>query len=162
MLLRPTRLEDAAFVLELVNTPKWLQFIGDREVRTIDDARQYIKQKIFPQLERLGFANYTMIRKEDNAKMGSCGLYDRVGLPGVDIGFALLPEFEQQGYAYEAASRILKAGLEEFGLPEVSAITAKANIRSQRLLEKLGLTFKKHIKLPNDEEELCLYQLSIA
>ncbi|MDZ7612933.1 MAG: GNAT family N-acetyltransferase [Flavobacteriaceae bacterium] len=79
LILRPTTEEDAEFVNELLNTPKWLEHIGDRNVHSVEDAIQYIKSRISPQLERLGFSNYTLIRKSDGVKIGSCGLYDRRG-----------------------------------------------------------------------------------
>lgn len=161
LILKPTSLEDAEFIFELVNTPNWLQFIGDRKVRSVEDAKEYIKNKTFPQLERLGYGNYTVIRKSDNAKVGTCGLYDREGLEGVDIGFAFLPQYEKMGYAFEAATRIKQAGLQEFGLKQIKAITIKENISSQRLLEKLGLKYITMIRIPDDPEELMLYELTV-
>jgi len=157
LILRPTSLDDAAFILELLNTPKWLQFIGDRKVYNLEDAAKYISQKILPQQEKLGFSNYTVIRKSDQAKMGSCGLYDREGLEGVDIGFAFLPAYEKMGYGYESALKIKEVGFDIFKIKKIKAITTKENIASQKLLEKLGLEFSKMINLPDDEEELMLY-----
>ena len=161
LILRPTILEDAAFILELLNTPKFLQFIGDRKVKTIDQAQQYIKDKILPQLERLGYANYTLIRKSDGVKIGTCGLYDREGLDGVDIGFAFLPQYEKMGYAFESAEKLKRAAFEIFGLKKLSAITTRENTSSQKLIEKLGLTFKEMINIPNDNEDLMLYTLEV-
>jgi RimJ/RimL family protein N-acetyltransferase len=157
LFLRPTNTEDAEFLLELMNSPKWIKNIGDRKVRTIQDSINYIESKIKSQQERLGFSNYTVIRKTDQAKIGTCGLYDREGLEGVDIGFAFLPQYEKMGYAYESASKMMELGIQHFGLKKISAITITENIDSQRLIEKLGLKFDKRIKLPNDEEELLLY-----
>ena len=87
LLLKPMSKEDAPFLLELLNSPKWIKYVGDRNVHSIEEAASYIKIKMTPQLKRLGFSNYTVIRKTDHAKLGSCGLYDREGLEGVDIGF---------------------------------------------------------------------------
>lgn len=162
LFLRPTAEEDAAFILELLNTPKWLINVGDRNVRSIDDAKAYIQNKITPQLERLGFANYTVIRKSDGAKMGSCGLYDREGLEGVDIGFAFLPQYEGQGYAFESAQMVKEAGIKHFGIKQISAITIPENMASRKLIEKLGLKFVETINLPDDEVELLLYRVEIA
>lgn len=159
LILQPTTETDADFILQLMNSPKWLQNIGDRNVKTIQDVHNYIITKMYPQLERLGFSNYTVIRKSDGAKMGTCGLYDREGLEGVDIGFAFLPEFEGQGYAYESAKMVLKTGIEHFGLTRVSAITIETNLASRKLIEKLGLTFSKMFRLPDDPEDLMLYEL---
>lgn len=160
--LKPTSIEDAAFVLELFNSPKWLRYIGDRNVHSIEDAKAYISAKIYPQLQRLGYANYTVIRKSDGIKMGSCGLYDREGLEGIDIGFAFLPDFEGQGFAFEAARKVLDFADDVFGIERIRAITTHDNSASQKLLEKLGLTFKKNIKLPNDEEELLMYEITLV
>ncbi|MFD3003347.1 GNAT family N-acetyltransferase [Pontibacter toksunensis] len=158
LILRPTSEEDAPFMFELLNTPKWLKHIGDRNVRSVEDAKDYIKTRIRPQLERLGFSNYTIIRKSDNVKLGVCGLYDREGLEGIDIGFALLPEHENKGYAFESANEVKRVGLEEFGIARIGAITTKDNVASQKLLEKLGLKFSRTVKLPDDDEELLLYE----
>lgn len=162
LILKPTSEEDAEFILTLLNTPKWLKFIGDRNVTTIEKAREYIATKIVPQLERLGYSNYTLVRKADNVKIGTCGLYDREGLEGVDIGFAFLPEYEKRGYAYEATSRLKEAGIHEFGLTEISAITTKENVSSQRLLQKLGLSIAGTTKLPNSNEALLLYKIKVS
>ncbi len=77
LLLRPTDERDAAFIRDLLNTPKWLEFIGDRKVRTEEQARLYIRSRILPQLERLGFAHYTLLRKADGKAVGACGLSRR-------------------------------------------------------------------------------------
>ena len=160
LILKPTLEEDAAFVWELLNTPKWLKYIGDRNVKSVEDAKVYIKIKMLPQLESLGFGNYTVIRKSDDAKLGICGLYDRVGLEGIDIGFAFLPEHEGYGFAFEAVARLKRAAFEEFGIDELIAITTKNNTASQKLLEKLGLVLTGTTKIPNDDEELFLYKIN--
>jgi RimJ/RimL family protein N-acetyltransferase len=157
--LIPISEDDAAFLLELFNTPKWLKYIGDRNIRTVDDARTYVREKIRLQLERLGFASYTIVQKSDGQKIGMCGLYDRVGLEGIDIGFALLPEFEQKGFAFEAVNRLKQAAFDEFGLTEILAITLPENVSSQKLLEKLGLNYVGLFRLPNDNEDLFLYRI---
>ena len=161
LLLRPTSYEDAPFILELLNTPEWLQFIGDRNVKTIKAAEEYISTRMMPQLQRLGYGNYTVIRKSDGAKLGSCGLYDREGLEGIDIGFAFLKEYGGQGYAFEAASKVKEAAFHVFGIKQINAITTKDNFASQKLLEKLGLKYTKLVKLPNDDEELMFYELAL-
>ena len=159
LLLKPTALKDAEFYFRLFNTPKWLQFIGDRGIRTVADAEKYIRIRMFPQLKRLGFCSYTLFRKVDMEKIGSCGLYEREGLEGVDIGFAFLPEYEKQGFAFEAANRLKQAAFEDFRLPFLNGITLAENLNSQRLLEKLGLKYRSKVKLPDDDEELLLYRL---
>ncbi|WP_299433611.1 GNAT family N-acetyltransferase [uncultured Aquimarina sp.] len=161
LLLKPATIEDAAFYLKLLNSPKWLQNIGDRNVRSIEDAEHYITEKMMPQLKRLGYSNYTVIRKSDNQKLGCCGLYDREGIEGVDIGFAFLPEYEGKGYAYESALKIKEAGISLFGIKKISAITIPENKSSQKLLEKLDFSFIKIINIPNDDEDLMLYEYHV-
>ena len=159
LILKPTSEEDAEFILALFNTPKWLKFIGDRNVKSIVEAREYINNKMLPQFERLGFANYTVVRKIDGAKIGICGLYDRDGLDGLDLGFAFLPEYEGQGFAFEAANYLKQLAFAELGINELIAITSQDNRLSQKLLEKLDFTYVGIIQLPNDNEDLCLYRI---
>ena len=159
LILLPTSSDDAEFIFELVNTPKWLANIGDRNVKSVEDAKVYIQQRMTAQMEKLGFGNYTLIRKTDNIKIGTCGLYDREGLEGIDIGFAMLPAYENMGYGFESASKLLEVGIKVFHIKLISAITTKENIASQKLIEKLGLKYIKTINIPNDEEELLLYSL---
>lgn len=161
LFLRPTDIEDAAFVLELMNTPKWLKNVGNRNLQSIQDAENYIKTKMRPQLERLGYSNYSVIRKSDNCILGSCGLYDREGLEGIDIGFAFLPQYENQGYAFESSNKIKEVAIQEFKLTEINAITIKENVGSIKLLTKLGFKFTKIIHLPNDPEDLLFYQFKV-
>lgn len=157
--IRPTSESDSEFIFELLNTPKWLKYIGDRNIKTVENAKDHIKEKMIPQLEKLGYSNYTLIRKKDNQKIGTCGLYDREGIEGIDIGFALLPKYERKGYAFESSNRLKEAAFNEFGIKTISAITKKDNTSSQRLLEKLGLKRTGTTKLPNDDEELLLYTI---
>lgn len=157
--LRAVEEGDAGFIFELLNTPKWLKFIGNRNVKSIENAKEYIRTKMVPQQLRLGYGNYVVIQKETSLPIGTCGLYDREGLEGIDIGFAFLPNFEQKGYAFEAASLIRDLGFNEFGIGHISAITTKENKASQRLLEKLGLEFIKYTKLPDSNETLLYYSL---
>jgi len=161
LIIRPTSEEDAELVLELYNTPKWKTNIGDRNIHSPKDALKYIQEKMQPQLERLGFSNNTIIRKSDQVKVGTCGLYDREGLDGVDIGFALLPRYEKKGYAYEAANKIKEIAISQFGIKKISAITIEANIDSRNLIEKLGLVYKGITRVPDDDEDLMLYELYV-
>jgi len=162
LIIRPTNTGDASFIFKLMNAPKWIQFIGDRKILTEEDAYNYIQVKMEPQYERLGFGNYTVIRKEDMVKMGSCGIYDREGIDGVDIGYAFLPEFEGKGYATESAMKVKEIGIQEFGLKTINGITSKKNTASQKLLEKIGLTFRKYMILPDETEEIMFYQFNLA
>ncbi|KQL49083.1 hypothetical protein AN963_04730 [Brevibacillus choshinensis] len=149
--------DDAAFILELVNDPAWLQFIGDRGVRTLEDARSYIVNGAIRSYEKDGFGFYLVERKEDHALIGMCGLVKRDGLEDVDIGFAFLPAYRSQGYAHEAASAVMQYAIQTLGLTRVVAITTQDNHASGSLLEKIGLRFERLIQMPNDPEVLKLF-----
>jgi RimJ/RimL family protein N-acetyltransferase len=155
--IRPTGVQDAFFIFKLMNTPAWLRYIGDRKINSEAGAAAYIREKMLPQLVRLGFSNYTVIRRSDGKKLGSCGLYDRPGVDGIDLGFAFLPEYERQGYAFEASLRLLQAAREDFGLEKVFGITDRENFPSQNLLEKLGFRREGSLRLPDEKEEVLLY-----
>jgi RimJ/RimL family protein N-acetyltransferase len=157
LILKPTSEEDADFFLKLVNAPKWLKYIGDRNLRTVEDSLTYIQNKILPQRARLGYSSYILIRKLEKDKIGICGLYDRKGLEGIDIGFALMPEYEGKGYAFEAINQLIHIAFSEFGINELKAITTKDNLSSQKLLEKLGLRLMGTTKLPDDDKIFLLY-----
>ena len=159
LILRPTSEEDAELVYELMNTPKFIQYVGDRKISSAKVASMYIKEKMLPQLYDLGYSSYTIIRKSDNRKLGTCGLYNRAGVDGIDIGFGLLPAYEGQGYAYEAANRLKMAAFDEFDIQQLKAITNKDNVASQKLVEKLGLTQIGQTQLPGEQQRILLYQI---
>jgi RimJ/RimL family protein N-acetyltransferase len=159
LILKPTTEEDAEFIFELFNTPKWIKYVGDRNIRTVEDAGGYIRTKMLSQRKRLGYSNYSVIRKADKCKIGLCGLFDRDGVDGIDIGFAILPEYEKKGYAFESANKLKNVAFNEFGLKEINAITVKDNLSSQKLLNRLGLKLSGTTKLPEDDKELLLYTI---
>lgn len=158
LILKPASLADADFFLELYNMPKFIRFIGDRNLRTKQDAEKYIKDRFLPQLAKSGYGNYVVILKEDNQKIGAVGIFERAGLDVLDIGFSFFEAFEGKGYAFEAASEIKKGVNTEFGVAKISAITSKDNFSSQKLIDKLGLQFQKYVTLPGDDEELMYYE----
>ncbi len=161
LLLRPVMEEDAEFIRALMNTPSWLKYIGDRKVHTNADAAKYIRDRMLPQLESRGFGNYMVIRQSDAVPLGTCGIYEREGMEDVDLGFAFLPEYEGQGYAYEAAQTMLQAAKDVYGLARVTAFTTFDNVRSQRLLRRLGMLEVGTTYYPGDDEELALYVLDL-
>jgi len=159
LIIKPTDESDSEFIFELFNSPKWIKYIGDRSIKTVEHAKQYIKEKITSQFKKLGYSNYTLIRKEDNHKIGVCGLYDREGLQGIDIGFGFLPQYEGKGFAFEASNKLKDIAFNQFEIKTIVAITNKDNTSSQKLLEKLGLKPNGVTKLPNNNEELLLYKI---
>jgi RimJ/RimL family protein N-acetyltransferase len=157
LILRWLSAEDAAFILELVNDPAWLRFIGDRGVRTLEDARGYILNGPVAMYQRVGWGLYLVELKHSATPIGICGLIERVGLEDIDIGFAFLPAFCGQGYAYEAASAIMTYAQDTVGLNRVVAITAPDNQRSITLLTKLGLSFVDMLRLVEDQPQVMLF-----
>lgn len=158
LILKPTSTEDIDFLLDILNTPKYYQYIGDRKVRTAEDATKYLNERIRPQYEELGFGNFTVIRKTDGIKIGFCGIYVRPTLEVPDIGFAFFEAYERQGYAYEASLELMERAKEEFGLKKLAGITLEENLSSRKLLEKLGLQFQKKFFMDGDPEELMYYE----
>lgn len=155
--LRRLTVDDAEFVLALLTDPAWLRFIGDKGVRTLEDARSYIENGPVAMYERFGFGLYVTERKTDGVPMGMCGLIKRDGLDDVDIGFAFLPAYWGRGYAFEAATAVLDYGRTVIGLARIVAITSPDNESSARLLEKLGLRFDRMIRLSPDAKEDRLF-----
>jgi RimJ/RimL family protein N-acetyltransferase len=149
--------EDAEFILRLVNEPSWVRFIGNKGVRTIEDARAYILRGPVEMYARLGFGLYLVELKAEGVSIGMCGLIKRDALEDVDIGFAFLPKYWGKGYAYEAASAVMAYGANVLGLKRIVAITSVDNDSSIRLLEKLGLRFERMVKLSDDAEEIKLF-----
>ena len=157
--IKPTLVQDAAFIFDLLNSPKWKRFIGDRELNNIEDARDYIRYKMLPQLAQDGFSNNT-IRLKSGEKIGVCGLYKRPGLNHADIGFALLPQWERKGYGLESSKALLDRAFKELGFKKLAGITNLENQASQKLLTRLGLKSIGSTILPGEEEELLLFEMS--
>ena len=157
LILRRLTVDDAPFILALLNDPAWIKYIGDRGVRTIDDARANILNVHIATYERLGFGFYLTERKSDGAPIGLCGLIHREGLEDVDIGFALLPDFRAGGYASEAALAVMAYGKNVLKLARIVGITSHDNVSSIKLLEKIGLKFERMVTLPKIENEVMLF-----
>ena len=148
---------DAAFILELLNDPGWLRFIGDRGVRTLEDAAAYVRNGPATSWGQNGFALLAVERTETPGPIGMCGLLKRDALDAPDLGFAFLPAARGSGYAREAAAGALRWAREAHGLDRILAITSPDNERSIRLLEKLGFRFDRFVRLAADAEELRLW-----
>lgn len=158
LILKAAEVQDADFFLELYNMPSFIQYIGDRNLRTKEDAENYITNRFLPQIKKLGFGNYVVIHKELNKKIGAVGIFEREGLDVLDIGFSFLPNYEGKGFAYESASKLKEVVATDFGVHKISAITTKENFSSQKLIEKLGLKFQKLVTIPEDDVELMYYE----
>ena len=149
--------DDAEFILKLLNEPSFLRFIGDRGVRNLEDARQYILNRLIASYERNGFGLYLVALKEDGTPIGISGLVKRDTLPDADIGFAFLPAYWSQGYAVESAAAVMKYARETLRLDRILAITSPDNDASAKLLSKIGLRFERMIKLSDDGDEVKLF-----
>ncbi len=157
LFLREFTPEDSSFLLELLNSPGWLQYIGDRNVHTTEEASKYLTGRLIPSYSQYGFGFYLVTRKEDEAKIGMCGLVKRASLEDVDIGYAFLPDYTGKGYALEATKAILNYGQRDLKMERIVAITNIDNERSIRLLEKIGMKCEKKMILPGETVELFLY-----
>lgn len=138
---------DLEFVLRLLNEPSFLQYIGDKGVRTLEDARQYLLTGPIASYEKHGFGLCLTELKNSGTPIGMCGLIKRDTLPDVDIGFALLPEFWNNGYAAEAAGAMIFYAHKTLRIDRIVAITSPDNEASGRVLNKLGLSFERLIDL---------------
>jgi [ribosomal protein S5]-alanine N-acetyltransferase len=157
LILRWLSAKDAAFILELVNDPAWLRFIGDRGVRTLEDARSYILNGPVAMYQREGFGLYLVEQKQSATPIGMCGLIRRAGLDDVDIGFAFLPAYYGQGYAYESAAAVMAYAQNTLGFNRVVAIVDPDNQRSIALLAKLGMSFVDMLRLSEGQPEVMLF-----
>jgi RimJ/RimL family protein N-acetyltransferase len=149
--------EDADFILELMNDPDWLRYIGDRGIRTVEDARSYIVTGPVAMYSRLGFGLYAVELRDDPEPIGICGLIKREWLEEVDLGFAFLPAFRGAGYAHEAAAATLDYARTTLGLERIAAIVSPENEDSVRLLAKLGLAFERMARPAPEAPEVCVF-----
>lgn len=159
--LRRMSNDDDAFIVDLLNQPSFLRYIGDKKVRTAADAQRYIQDGPVASYERYGFGLYLVALKDsgasNGASIGICGLIKRDSLPDVDLGFAFLPAYWSQGYASEAAEAVLRYGRSALGLRRIVAITSLDNQDSMKLLGKIGFKEESVIRLSEGGEEVRLF-----
>lgn len=159
--LRRLSVDDAEFILRLLNEPSFIQNIGDRGVRTLDDARAYILKGPVASYEKFGFGLWMVETKPRATPIGICGLLKREVLEDVDIGYALLPEFWSQGYALESASAVMSYAREKLRATRVLAVVNADNQSSIRLLEKLGFQFERMVRLSENAQEIKLFAAEV-
>ncbi len=155
--LRKLSYDDAEFILRLLNDPDFLRFIGDKGVRTLEDARGYLRTGPIASYERFGFGLFRVELRESGVPIGMCGLLKREVLSDVDIGFAYLPEFRSQGYAFEAAAAMVGYANREFGLTRLAGVTKPDNLGSMRVLTKVGLKLVGTVRISEDGPEDNLF-----
>lgn len=159
--LRPFELADAPFIYTLLNTKAWLNYIGDRHIQNLSAAELYLKGRILRSYEDHGYGLFLVSHKNSGEALGMCGLVKREGLPYPDLGFAFLPEHNGQGFALESAKAVLDYVKTELPIDKLLAITVAENLSSIKLLEKLGMQQKGKISLPDDTENLLLFELEL-
>ena len=157
--LRLISVDDAEFILALLNEPSFLRYIGDKQVRNLEDARQYILNGPIASYERHGLGLLLAELKGSQTPIGMCGLLKRDELPQPDLGFALVPDFWNKGLAFEAATAVLQDARDRLRLERILAITSLDNDASIKLLERLGFNFERVIRLAPDREEVRLFVL---
>jgi len=160
LILREFEMKDAPFILELLNSKGWIEFIGDRNIRTVEDAEAYLRDKYLPSYSQAGPAMYLVEIKTTGESIGMCGLIRRPDLDHADIGYAFLPEYAGRGYAYEAAEATLQYASEDLKMDNLLAIVTPNNQTSIRLLEKLDFTYQKMII--NNGDELMLFEKNLS
>ena len=155
--LRELTIDDAEFVFRLVNEPSFLANIGDKGVRDLDDARQFILKSPWTCQEKPGYGQFLTELKEDGVPIGVCGLLFRESLDVTDVGIALLPEYWKRGFAYEAASAVMEYGHSTLGIGRIVGLTSEENVASIKLLGKLGMNFEKIVKMSDNDPGTVLY-----
>lgn len=159
--LRSLDFDDAPFLVGLLNQPSFLANIGDRGVRNIEDAHRYLREGPMAMYESFGFGLWHVARRQDGVPMGMCGLLKRDILPDVDLGYAFLPEFWGQGFAFEAAEATVRHAAKKFALRRVIGVVSEGNQGSIRVLEKLGMSFERMVSMRPDEPDVRLYGRSL-
>ncbi|MEZ9140731.1 MULTISPECIES: GNAT family N-acetyltransferase [unclassified Shewanella] len=154
--LREFTLEDAEFIYQLMNSPLYIKFIGDRNIKNRDDAKTFLSTKLIPSYQLHGYGLYAVIRNEDKALVGMCGLVNRDGLEHTDIGFGFLPQYMGMGYGYESARAVMNYANETLSLSPIWAITNLQNTASINLLTKLGLLYQQQILWGDEQEPILL------
>ena len=158
LLLRQATCADAEFILELVNEPAWKEFIADHGISTLEDAIEYIKDKLLAMYQATGFGLWVVEKKDEHRPIGLCGLIKRDSLEHIDLGFAILSKYRNQGFAYEASAICLEYACRELRTQTVLAIVAPSNTRSIRLLEKLKFRYNSEYLDPNSGAVLLLFK----
>jgi len=157
LIVRPFVLEDAGFIVQLLNEPTFLEHIGDKGVRTLDQAAGYLAGGPLRSYRERGHGLGLVALRDSLQPIGMCGLLKRDGLDAVDLGYAFLPGFCGRGHAFEAAEAVLAWGRRDLGLDRVLAITSPGNARSIRLLERLGFSYSESLRLGQDAAPVALY-----
>lgn len=161
LLLRRVALDDAGFMLSIWNDPAFIRHVGDRGIRSIEEAEAALQEGALKLYEEFGYGPYCMSLKEDGTLVGICGLFRRDNLDDPDIGFGVLPDYCGKGLAGEAAQAVLMHARDDLGIEYLTAIVSPENSVSIGLIEKLGLRFERGITMPGEEDEISLYGMKL-
>lgn len=159
--LRPIGLDDAPLMFSIWNDPAFVRNVGDRGIRSLEQARDAIRAGALRLFEEHGYGPFSMTRRDDGTQIGICGLFKRDVLDAPDIGFAVLPAHCGLGFAGEAAAAIVEHARTDLGLEMLTAIVSPDNAASIGLIEKLGLRFEAMITMPGDTAAIRLYRMSL-
>ena len=153
-------LQDAPFFVRLLNTPEWKRYVGDRDVKNVEEAEEYLANGLIAAYEMHGFSYY-LVRLRDSTPIGICGFLKKPHLDNPDFGYALLPEFHGRGLAWESSQAILEYGIDAFQLTTIDAEVQPDNARSIMLLDRLGFKHTDQV-VSSGDEELLLYRFEGA
>lgn len=159
--LRRVAIADAPFILGLFSEEQFLRFIGDKGLRSLDDARRYIRDVPLADYAAHNYGAYMVRRADTGTDIGLCGLYQRANLDAPDLGFAFIEASCGQGFAAEAARGVIAHARDDLHLREIAALVDPGNDRSRHLLDKLGFVRESSFRLPGETKDLCLYRLGI-
>ena len=159
--LRWLTLDDADLLLAVWNDPAFVRHVGDRGIRTIEETRSAMQEGAFHLYETYGYGPYRIALKDTDVAVGLCGLFRRDNLEIADIGYAVLPEHCGKGYAHEASMAVIDYARDVLGMQQLCSIVSPNNDASVHLIRKLGLRFERMHRLPDEEEDVCLYRLQL-
>lgn len=161
LILREFAIHDTDFIIDLVNCEGWIKYIGDRNIKTEEQAKNYLINGPLKSYRENGFGLCSVDLKETQIAIGMCGLIKRNYLENIDIGFAFLPQYSGKGYGYEIAKATLNYAKDNLKLKTIDAITLPSNSNSIKLIEKIGMSYHSVFIDPNTNEELLLYRIEL-
>ena len=160
--LRWLTLDDAPLMLAIWNDPAFIRHVGDRGIRTVEEARAGMVTGAMQLYEKYGYGPYRVAHKDDDTAIGICGLFRRDSLDEPDIGYGVLPEYCGKGYAYEASRAVMEFARSDLALARLIAIISPNNEPSIGLIRKLGLRFERMHRMQEDEDEVCIYGVQLT
>jgi RimJ/RimL family protein N-acetyltransferase len=159
LLLKQLSYDDCEFIVELVNEPLFKQYIGDKNVSTLDDARRYLREGPIGNYEQHGYGLFLVSTTDSGTPAGICGLIKREEFDDPDIGFAFLKRFRESGYAFESSVAVLEYAFATLGLRRIIAMADPENVRSVTLLARLGFRFEREVRMAADDHDISLFAL---